>query len=182
MKKAKFINSENVEIIDYEDFLKSINEDFDQIVKIKHVTDEELSFLEKNDDENIDRFKKIREEIENERNIEIEKLSDYLEFVPCKKTDLEKFSTRRFYYTKVGGKIYENEAIVYNDKNLINCEINSLKQQLSSTDYIIIKAYEAKVMMQDAPYSDEFMTKTTEERQRIRDEINRLEELLKTAK
>lgn len=67
-------------------------------------------------------------------------------------------------------------------KQLINEIILNLKEQLSSTDYIIIKAYEAKVMMQDAPYSDEFMTKTTEERQKIRDEINRLEELLKTAK
>lgn len=182
MKKAKFINSESVEIINYEDFLKAINTDFDQMVKIKHVTDEELSFLEKNNDDKSDRFKKIREDIENERNAEIEKLSDYLEFIPCKRTDLEKFSTRRFYYTKADGKIYENETIVYNDKNLINCEINSLKQQLLSTDYIIIKAYEAKIMMQDAPYSDEFMTKTTDERQKIRDEINRLEELLKTVK
>ena len=67
-------------------------------------------------------------------------------------------------------------------KQFINEIINENKQHLSSTDYIIIKAYEAKVMMQDAPYSDEFMTKTTEERQKIRDEINRLEELLKIAK
>lgn len=177
MKKAKFINSENVEIIDYEDFLKSINEDFDQIVKIKHVTDEELSFLEKKDDENIDRFKKIREEIENERNIEIEKLSDYLEFVPCKKTDLEKFSTRKLYYTKSDNKVYEHEIII-NDEYLIKCEIDSLKNKLSSTDYMIIKTYEAKINNEDAPYSSDRMDKVMEQRKNYREKINELESLL----
>jgi hypothetical protein len=177
MKKAKFINSENVEIIDYEDFLKSINEDFDQIVRIKHVTDEELSFLEKKDDENIDRFKKIREEIENERNIEIEKLSDYLEFVPCKKTDLEKFSTRKLYYTKSDNKVYEHEIII-NDEYLIKCEIDSLKNKLSSTDYMIIKTYEAKINNEDAPYSSDRMDKVMEQRKNYREKINELESLL----
>lgn len=177
MKKAKFINSENVEIIDYEDFLKSINEDFDQMVKIKHVTDEELSFLEKKDDENIDRFKKIREEIENERNIEIEKLSDYLEFVPCKKTDLEKFSTRKLYYTKSDNKVYEHEIII-NDEYLIKCEIDSLKNKLSSTDYMIIKTYEAKINNEDAPYSSDRMDKVMEQRKNYREKINELESLL----
>lgn len=177
MKKAKFINSENVEIIDYEDFLKSINEDFDQIVKIKHVTDEELSFLEKKDDENIDRFKKIREEIENERNIEIEKLSDYLEFVPCKKTDLEKFSTRKLYYTKSDNKVYEHEIII-NDEYLIKCEIDSLKNKLSSTDYMIIKTYEAKINNEDAPYFSDRMDKVMEQRKNYREKINELESLL----
>lgn len=177
MKKAKFINSENVEIIDYEDFLKSINEDFDQIVKIKHVTDEELSFLEKKDDENIDRFKKIREEIENERNIEIEKLSDYLEFVPCKKTDLEKFLTRKLYYTKSDNKVYEHEIII-NDEYLIKCEIDSLKNKLSSTDYMIIKTYEAKINNEDAPYSSDRMDKVMEQRKNYREKINELESLL----
>lgn len=177
MKKAKFINSENVEIIDYEDFLKSINEDFDQIVKIKHVTDEELSFLEKKDDENIDRFKKIREEIENERNIEIEKLSDYLEFVPCKKTDLEKFSTRKLYYTKSDNKVYEHEIII-NDEYLIKCEIDSLKNKLSSTDYMIIKTYEAKINNEDAPYSSDRMDEVMEQRKNYREKINELESLL----
>lgn len=181
MKKAKFINSENVEIIDYEDFLKSINEDFDQIVKIKHVTDEELSFLEKNDDENIDRFKKIREEIENERNIEIGKLSDYLEFVPCKKTDLEKFSTRKLYYTKSDNKVYEHEIII-NDEYSIKCEIDSLKNKLSSTDYMIIKTYEAKINNEDAPYSSDRMDKVMEQRKNYREKINELESLLDKAK
>lgn len=177
MKKAKFINSESVEIIDYEDFLKAINTDFDKIVKIKHVTDEELSFLEKKDDENIDRFKKIREEIENERNIEIEKLSDYLEFVPCKKTDLEKFSTRKLYYTKSDNKVYEHEIII-NDEYLIKCEIDSLKNKLSSTDYMIIKTYEAKINNEDAPYSSDRMDKVMEQRKNYREKINELESLL----
>ena len=182
MKKAKFINSENIEIINQEDFLEAINTDFDNIIKIKHVTDEELSLMKKNGDSDFDKLRKIREEIESERNSEIAKLSNYLEFIPCEKKNLEKFSTRKCYYTKSDNKVYEHEIIIQNDENLIKCEINSLKQQLSSTDYIMIKAYEAKVMMQDNPYSDEFMTKTAEERQKIRDEINRLEELLKNTK
>ena len=78
--------------------------------------------------------------------------------------------------------VHQRFKIVKNTVRKLNAAIESLKERLSSTDYIIIKSYEAKVMMQDAPYSDEFMTKTTEERQKIRDEINRLEELLKTAK
>lgn len=182
MKKAKFINSENVEIINYEDFLKSINADFDQIVKIKHVTDEELSFLEKNNDNDIDRFKKMREEIENERNVEIEKLSDYLEFVPCEKTDLEKFSTRKLYYTKSDDKIYEHEIIINNDVDLIKSEIDFLKNKLSSTDYMIIKTYEAKINNEDAPYSSDRMDEVMEERKNYREKINELESLLDKAK
>lgn len=182
MKKAKFINSENVEIINYEDFLKSINEDFDQIVKIKHVTDKELSFLEKNNDVNIDRFKKIREEIENERNVEIAKLSDYSEFVPCKKTNLEKFSTRKIYFTKSDDKIYEHEIIINNDENLIKSEIDSLKNKLTSTDYMIIKTYEAKINNEDAPYSSDRMDEVMEQRKNYREKINELESLLDKAK
>lgn len=77
----------------------------------------------------------------------------------------------------------ENEIIekwnVQIDVSKVNKKIKKLKDSLASTDFIIIKAYEAKLSMSDAPYSQEQLEKITQERQALRDRINELEELIK---
>ncbi len=51
--------------------------------------------------------------------------------------------------------------------------IEKLKKQLAETDYKVIKCNEASLIGEELPYD---MTEVHEERQEIRDEINRLEE------
>ena len=50
--------------------------------------------------------------------------------------------------------------------------IDKLKEKLASTDYKVIKCYEASLISEGMPYD---VTELHKERQEIRDEINRLE-------
>lgn len=61
------------------------------------------------------------------------------------------------------------------DKTKIDYKISELKQQLADSDYKITKCYEASMLGNNLPYDIETMH---EERQAIRDEINRLESML----
>ena len=65
-----------------------------------------------------------------------------------------------------------------NNVGLINEKIQLLKSELSSTDYKIIKAYEAKLSMSDVPYTQDELDVIIAERQALRDKINELEGLL----
>lgn len=78
------------------------------------------------------------------------------------------------------------EAIEYQDhigyiyKKVINAQyyrnkIQELKKELANTDYKVLKCYEAKVMGLNLPYDAQNIH---EERQRLRDSINSLEDLL----
>ena len=65
-------------------------------------------------------------------------------------------------------------------KKVINAQyyrnkIQELKKELANTDYQVLKCYEAKVMGLDLPYDAH---KIHEERQKLRDSINSLEDLL----
>lgn len=183
MKRAKYINTDNVEIID-DDFIKAIHQNYNSIISSLNLSDENLNALQKSGKtEEYERKKSLREIVDKEKEEELNSIyENYLEYIECDKPELnDEYSMYKCYYTKEEGKVYEHCNVIKNVYS-INAKINELKTKLSSTDYIIIKAYEAKVTMQDAPYTDEYMTQITEERQKIRDEINRLEELLKTAK
>lgn len=177
------------EVIDYDLKLSQVDKDY-KLSLIENSVDEETinAILLKSEDDrttsdlqkivlkkNIDdNYKEFRKSLER----------DYLEFraEDHHNLDLGQYDEIESYIEVKDNVVYQRFKVVKNTKRKINEAILNLKQKISNTDYIIIKAYEAKVMMQDAPYSDEFMTKTSEERQKIRDEINRLEELLKTAK
>lgn len=180
MKKAKYIDSENIEIIDFDIFVMNINADFDKLIKDKKISDEDLRLLELNRDSNFENLKSLREEIEKERKSEIERISNtYIDFIPCDKKELAEFSTRKIYYTKDADNVYEHEIIIHNDSDKINEVIQELNQYLSKTDYIIIKSYEAKLSMSDAPYTQEYLDEVINKRQTARDKINELESLLK---
>lgn len=180
MKKAKYIDSENIEIIDFDIFIMNINADFDKLIKDKKISDEDLRLLELNHDSDFENFKSLREKIEKERESEIKRISEtYINFIPCEKRELKEFSTRKIYYTKDANNVYEHEIIIHNDSNEINKVIQILNKYLSDTDYIIIKSYEAKLSMSDAPYTQEYLDGVLEKRQAARDKINELESLLK---
>ena len=84
----------------------------------------------------------------------------------------------RAYYIESENEIIEKWEVQPNLPK-IQKTIEELKKQLSVTDYVIIKVYEAKLSMSDAPYSQEYLDKTIQERQALRDKINELETLIK---
>jgi hypothetical protein len=69
-----------------------------------------------------------------------------------------------YVYTPIFSKIKVNESII------------TLKQQLSDTDYMVIKNMEAQLTNEELPYDSVTLHA---ERQALRDKINELEELLK---
>lgn len=191
MLKAKLNEDKKTiyEVIDYEVKLSQMDKDYKLSLVENSVDDETINaILSKAENKRtVSDLRKIvlRQTIDstyksNKENLE----ADYLEFQAddFRSLELGEYDEMETYVEVKDNVVHQRFKIVKNTARKLNAAIESLKERLSSTDYIIIKSYEAKVMMQDAPYSDEFMTKTTEERQKIRDEINRLEELLKTAK
>ena len=180
MKKAKYINSNSIEIIDIDKYLTNINIDYDNFIKEQGITDADLLELENNKSTDFEKKREFRKKVEEDRKSEINKLSSqYLTFVPCQKSELKKFSIRHLSYTTDGECVYEHETIEENNHDLINARIKELNKYLSDTDYIIIKSYEAKLSMSDIPYTQEYLDNVCNERQKARDEINELELLLK---
>ena len=178
MKRAKYINSENVEIIDYENCLSNIEKTFNDFIIKNKITDEEIKILENKTDSESVNLIRLRKLANKERQEEISLLDNYLEYVPCEHKELPKYASRKIYYTKDNSKIYEHEIIIHNDKDIIEHEISLLKNELSSTDYVIIKQYEAKIMLIDYPYSDEEISEICKKRKKLRDKINELQNLL----
>lgn len=191
MLKAKLNEDKKTiyEVIDYEAKLSQMDKDYKLSLIENSVDDETINtILSKAENKRtVSDLCKIvlRQNIDSNYKLHKENLeTDYLEFQAddFRSLELGEYDEMETYVEVKDNIVHQRFKIVKNTVRKLNAAIESLKERLSSTDYIIIKSYEAKVMMQDAPYSDEFMTKTTEERQKIRDEINRLEELLKTAK
>ena len=73
-------------------------------------------------------------------------------------------------------EIYEKTWIEEKNTLLITNKISSIKQQLSDTDYKVIKNMEAQLVNEELPYDSVTLHN---ERQALRDKINELEELLK---
>ena len=71
-------------------------------------------------------------------------------------------------------QIVDNEQVV--DKNgLLLSEIERIKSELQDSDYKVIKCAEAMTIGAELPYN---MTELHNERQALRDKINKLEEQL----
>lgn len=177
------------EVIDYDVKLSQIDKDYKLLLIENSVDDETINTILSKPEykRTISDMHKIvfRKKIDDDYNARKNSLkTDYLEFQAddFSSLDLGEYDETEAYVEVKDGVVYQRFRVIKNTARKLNEAIENLKQKLSNTDYIIIKAYEAKVMMQDAPYSDEFMTKTADERQKIRGEINRLEELLKNAK
>lgn len=191
MLKAKLNEDKKTiyEVVDYESKLSQLKKNYDLSLIENSVDDETINTIlaKVEDKRTISDLRKIvlRKNLEDEYNSNKENIeTNYLEYKADDISDLDlgEFDGIQPYIEVKDNIVYQRFNVIKNSSTKINETISTLKTKLSSTDYIIIKAYEAKVTMQDAPYTDEYMTQITEERQKIRDEINRLEELLKTAK
>lgn len=178
MKRAKYINSESVEIIDFEETISTIEKNYNDMLKRNHITDSEVELIKNNTDEKSLSLLRLRNLFDEDKTEEIKRFNSYLEFVPCEKNELPEYSVRKIYYEKVENKIYEREIIIPNDKYVIQAKIEELKKKIALTDYVIIKSYESKISLEDAPYTQEEIEKIIQERKEIRNEINKLEDLL----
>ena len=82
------------------------------------------------------------------------------------------------FYIEPNIKAWQNwkEQVEENDVKIeAKNQILKLKEELSSTDYKIIKCYEFQLAKMELPYN---IVNLHEERQMLRDKINELEELL----
>lgn len=187
MLKAIY-NSEGVvsDVINYDEVVSQLKKEFELKCIQNSVDDAVINVILKKREEKrtfADLQKIIlRKEIEDDFNNQMKLYNeDYIEFIPSRHNfELGEFDEVSTFFEKgEDGKIYQRWTLIKNAKSKITNKIERLKKQLTETDYIVIKSYEAKLSMSDAPYSQDKLDKIIQERQSIRDEINRLEELIK---
>jgi hypothetical protein len=100
--------------------------------------------------------------------------SGFLDFVPSEQPQCATGYFAQDSFEIVDGKIVQSWEIKV-DENYTKAMINDLKEQLSESDYKIIKCYESSLIGETLPYDIEALHN---ERQTIRDEINRLEAMI----
>lgn len=100
--------------------------------------------------------------------------SGFMEFVPGEQPQATEGYTAVDSFKEKDGKLYQIWHIE-TDKEAIRVKIETLKQQLNASDYQVIKCCEASLIGEELPYD---INGLHEERQKIRDEINRLESTL----
>lgn len=187
MLKARLNEEGNLsEIIDYDLKVSELNESKKiELVRLS-IDDEVMGVISRKNESRrtIADLKKIvlREKVDKKYDELLKKLDDeFMEFIPQHQHNLElgEFDEAETYISVVGNKIYQKWRKVEKNSGLIQEKIQLLKLELGSTDYKIIKAYEAKLSMSDAPYTQNELDKIIAERQALRDRINELEEMLK---
>jgi len=176
------------EVVDSEKKLKSLKADYEARLTQNSVDDAIMEIInaKPESERSIVDISKIavRQKIDDayeEAKQSFEK--EYLEYQDDGVDDLEvgEYDSLRPYVEKDDNNVvHQKYSVVKNSFHKINAKITKLKTELFSTDYIIIKAYEAKLTLSDSPYTDEYIAQITTERQALRDKINELEELLKS--
>lgn len=190
MLKARLNKDKNAicEVIDYDAKIASYEKDYQLELSRNSCDDDTINIiLNKPEDERSELEKQkveLRNSIDDELATKKKSLEeDYYDFEADDPSSVEagEYDDLQPYIEVVDKKVYQRFKVIKNLAYKINAKISSLEAELSSTDYIIIKSYEAKITMSDAPYTDEYLTQITTQRQEIRDKINELQELLKTA-
>lgn len=180
--KAKFING-NIEIIDYQFEKSKIDNFYQSELNIHSVADNDInSILQKKDDNRTtEELKKIvvRKQIDDNYSSALKKLDSYKELVIEEYSGkIEDYERLEPIFQEYDDKIKQSYKLVKSSQ-LIKEKIDNLKKQLISTDYKVIKYYESKITLSEAPYTTEEMNELINQRQSLRNEINTLEEMLK---
>lgn len=89
--------------------------------------------------------------------------------------EISGFQELNITYEMVDNEIVQVFTILDNDKGKVSKEIDRLKNILSAGDYKITKCYEANLLGEQLPYD---ITALHNQRQAIRDQINKLELLI----
>ena len=98
----------------------------------------------------------------------------FLDFVPSEQPQCDSGYIAKDTFTIIDGKVVQSWETKI-DPETIETQIGELKQRLSESDYKVTKCYECSLVGEKLPYDIQALH---DERQAIRDEINRLEEML----
>lgn len=91
------------------------------------------------------------------------------------KPEIGQFQAISPVYRETDDTIYLYWEIIDNSPDKIKEEISALQEELNSTDYRIIKSYEYSLAGQELPYD---LEQLHQDRQKLRDRIGELEQLL----
>jgi len=139
------------------------------------------AILNKKEDEwTIDEMIKIvhRKELDKSYKEQLDKYSDWLPLVEEKyKGVVPENYFLHPQFRKEDDKIIESYNLEVNI-SLVKQKIKDLQSELSETDYVIIKTYEAKIIGDKEPYTEEEVKAVVETRRGLRDKINELQALI----
>lgn len=180
MKKAKIISKHSIKVIDYDMELSRINSIYQDSLLEEGVGDDVINPIlkKKESDRTIEELMLIikRKNIEDQKKEELNLLSEYKDFDKEEQpSDLGEFDLAVPYYVEIDGVVIRKWEVVCDDSVKIASKISKLKNELESTDYKVIKCYEASMTQSPMPYN---LEELVAERESKRAEINRLEELL----
>lgn len=176
-QKVKILSKYSIDAIDYDfekkraeaimkDRIGALGFDLSEIKKInskkKKTKDEELILASV-------------VEIEKEYSTRIEEINQYKELIVSPVPETTDLDQAIPYYEEKDGKIEMLWEVTLNEPTRVAEKIDSLKKALADGDYKITKCYEASLLNKELPYDMETLS---EERNKIREEINRLEALL----
>ena len=176
---AKLENG-NIQIFDYDAYKKQLDEDYERMKAENSIQDTVINaILKKKEDKRLpEELLKIvlRKQLDNKYSKNVNAYNDWL---PLKEEEF-KGTVRENYYKRPkfreeDGYIIESYEEVI-DVSAVKRKIKAKQDELSSTDYMIIKTYEAKIAGSPEPYNN--MTEVINQRQTLRDEINTLQNLI----
>lgn len=183
MNKAKIISRYTVQVINYDAELSKIETIYKSDIAKYGVADEVINPILKKKEEKrtLEELMLIvkRKEIEDQRTEQLDMLSTFKEFVPSNfNGELGEYDSPKPYYIEESESVLQKWEVISNDPVKIASKISALKSELDESDYKVMKCYEAAIAKSDEmPYNPDELI---ESRQAKRDEINRLEALLKT--
>lgn len=167
----------NVENID-----NFIQDRFEKLKKDNGVTDDIIKEIidkseeERTPEENLKLV--VRSRIKNQIEEERKRYKDYMPLVDKRVFGETPYGylNRPKYHIEDGKVICTNE--LYLDYYFVEKEIKRVKKELSDTDYIIIKSYEAELLGEERPYSDEYLKEVASKRSNMREQINQMQIIL----
>lgn len=183
MNKAKIVSRYSVQVINYDTEVSKIETIYKSDIDKCGVADEVINPILKKKEEKrtLDELLLIvkRKEIEDQRTEQLNTLATFKEFVPSVFVgEIGEYDSPKPYYVEEGESVVQKWEVISNDPAKIASKISSLKSELKGSDYKVMKCYEATIAkLEEMPYD---INRLIESRQAKRDEINRLEALLKT--
>lgn len=184
MKLVAKLENGIVDIIDIEQYKKDVEIEYSNLKTAHSVEDEVIqAILKKKDDKRTpDELMKIvlRKQIDDGYKKRISKYDSYLPFKEEKYTEeIKEGYFKRPQFREEDGFVIESYHPDI-DYSYIKRKIREKQEEIASTDYMVIKAYEAKILGAKEPYDS--MVDIINQRQTLRDDINKLQELLNLRK
>ena len=155
--KARIINRKSVEVIDFEQETAIAEQRYQQAISTEGLPPEVL------------------EGIEQEHLEALQRLELFIPFLRLDPPQVNETQEVIPYYEERNGAICQLWEIKENDPAKIEAMINSLKSELSSTDYQVIKAQEYALVGMVSEYD---IVALSQSRQALRSQINTLQALL----